>query len=106
MSSIGVEIDHDADAAYIRLSAEPVVRSVAVGEEVVVDLDAMSVVVGIEMLSLDADIPYSVLVKDYHVRSEVTALLRRLRPSISGYLSLQSMGEGSMTASNAAVPAG
>lgn len=105
MSSITVEIDHEADAAYIRLSTEPIVRSVDVGEEVVVDLDEMNVVVGIEMLALDADIPYGTLVTEYHVHSEVTDLLRQLRPSISGYLSLQSMGEGSMTTRNAPVSA-
>lgn len=104
MSSINVEIDHDADAAYIRLSDESVARSVDVGDDVVVDLDEMNVVVGIEMLDLDADIPYSTLVTDYHVHSDVTDLLRRLRPSISGFLSLQSMGEGATTASNAPVP--
>jgi uncharacterized protein YuzE len=97
MSSITVEIDHMADAAYVRLSAGAVERSVPVGDEVVVDLDDMGVVVGIEMLALDAEIPYSVLVTDFHVHSEVAELLRRLRPSITGFLSL-SMGEGKVAA--------
>lgn len=95
---VEVEVDAAADVAYIRLSREAVVQSVELGDDVVVDLDGMRMVVGIEMLHLDAEIPYSTLVSDWHVHSDVADLLRRIRPSISGFLSLQSMAEGTVAA--------
>lgn len=103
MNNITVQVDRDADAAYIQLFDGAVVRSVAVGDDVVVDLDEMNVVVGVEMLHLNAEIPYSELVSQYHVHSDVTELLRRLRPSISGFLGMHSMGEGSYSGSRVAV---
>jgi uncharacterized protein YuzE len=96
-----VEVDQQADVAYIRLSDNPVARSHALDSDVVVDLDAMNVVVGVEMLHLNAEIPYTQLVTDFHVRSELTELMRQLRPSISGFLSLHSMAEGTVSSSRA-----
>ena len=85
-SQITVRVDHDADAAYIRLSDEPVRRTVEVTPEVMVDLDEMNVAVGVEVLRLEAEIPYSQLTTDFHVRSEVVETLRRIRPSVSSFL--------------------
>lgn len=48
-----VEVDHDAEAAYIALSAAPVARTVEVSPEVLVDLDQAGAVVGVELLTLD-----------------------------------------------------
>ena len=48
-----VEVDHNADAAYIALSTAPVARTVEASPSIQVDLDAAGAVVGIELLSLD-----------------------------------------------------
>lgn len=78
-----VEVDAVADAAYIRLSSSPVVRTTAHNDEINIDLDQFSVVVGIEVLHLAAEIPFLALVTDYHVDSRKVELLRLLQPSIA-----------------------
>ena len=50
---ITVDIDHDADAAYIVLSSAPVARTLEASPVIQVDLDQAGAVVGIELLSLD-----------------------------------------------------
>lgn len=45
-----------------------------------VDLDELGLVVGVEMLQLAAQIPFSALVTEFHVRSDVIETLRLLRP--------------------------
>lgn len=84
--TVRVEVDQSADAAYVRLTSGKVARSVEVSPDVVVDLDEMNVVVGVEMLHLDAELPFQKLVSDHHVRSETVDVLRHLQPSISRFL--------------------
>lgn len=55
---ICVEIDRQADAGYIHLSVATVERTKAVTEAVNVDLNEQDRVVGIEVLSLEAEIPF------------------------------------------------
>lgn len=50
-SSIRIDIDQSADAAYIRLSDKAVARTVELTDDVYVDLDDLGVAVGIEILS-------------------------------------------------------
>lgn len=64
--------------------ARPYTREAS--EEVLVDLDEFNVVVGIEMLSIDGDIPFQRLIDDFHVHSSDVDLLRALRPSIGARL--------------------
>lgn len=97
--SVSVQVDTAADVAYIRLSDAAVVRSCELGGDVVVDLDDLNMVVGVEMLHLSAEIPYTRLVTEFHVHSDVAELLRQLRPSIRGFLSLHSMAGGSVDTS-------
>lgn len=86
--SIRVEVDHNADAAYIALLDSPVVETVEIAEHVVIDLDEYRMVVGIEVLKLTAKIPFDELNSKFHVRSELVEMLRRIQPSISGFLSV------------------
>ncbi|MFF2296985.1 DUF2283 domain-containing protein [Arthrobacter sp. NPDC058127] len=86
--SIRVEVDYKADAAYIALLDAPVKETVEIAEHVLVDLDEFRVVIGIEVLRLTAKIPFDELNKTYHVRSELVERLRKIQPSISGFLSV------------------
>jgi uncharacterized protein YuzE len=81
-----LEVDHTARAAYVRFSAGPIVRTVEHGDSINIDLDRFGVVVGIEVLDLAAELPFQVLVTQYHVDSRQVDLLRLLRPSISGFV--------------------
>ena len=47
-----IEIDREADAAYVRLSAAAVVRTEEIHDGIVVDFDADDGVVGVEVLGL------------------------------------------------------
>jgi uncharacterized protein YuzE len=84
LMSIKVEVDQSVGAAYIELSSNAVDRTEKLGGGILVDLDAMNVVVGIEVLSLDAELPLARLRDEFHVHSSVVDLLERLRPTI-GY---------------------
>jgi uncharacterized protein YuzE len=93
-----VEIDLDAYAAYISLTDNAVTRSVEVTPDVIVDLDDMAVVVGIEVLALDADIPHAELVTKFHVHSEVIDALDLIRPSVGTYFRLALGSDGAIEA--------
>ena len=85
--NIELTIDEAANSAYIRLLSSPVKTSKAVNDDVVIDLNEMNLVVGIEILDLEAEIPFTQLTTEFHVHSQTVELLRRLRPSISGFMS-------------------
>lgn len=87
-----VEVDTTADAAYISMSDEPVAETVQVTDEVLVDFDALRVVVGIELLRIDAEIPFQKLIDDCHVHSTDVETLRKLRPSIGHHFRSSSEG--------------
>lgn len=48
-----VTSDATANAGYVRLSDNLVARTCELGDSILIDLDAMNVVVGIEVLRLD-----------------------------------------------------
>jgi len=73
-------VDFAADAAYLTLSDHQVVETCEVTAGVLVDLDDMRVVVGVEVLTLDAHIPRDRLVSDYYMRSEDLAVLDIFAP--------------------------
>lgn len=83
---IVVEVDGTAQAAYIRLSNEPVARSVNIDDELVVDLDEFNVAIGIEVLALGVEIPFSRLTTEFHVHTDVVETLRLIQPSVAGFL--------------------
>jgi uncharacterized protein YuzE len=62
-----VEVDGTADAAYVRLSQAVVVRTVACDNNINIDLDEFDVVVGVEVLTIGAQLPLDVLTGRYHV---------------------------------------
>lgn len=85
--TVVVEVDQLAEAAYVRFNDAEVTRTVAFSDEINIDLDQFGVVVGIEVLTLGAEIPFSALVTDYHVESKKVDLLRLLRPSVATFVS-------------------
>lgn len=89
-----LELDLDADAAYIRLSHEAVAQTVEVNDEVVVDLDRNGVVVGIETLRVSAPIPFTELETRFHVHSDVIGALRLVRPSPQTFLEFRTGSDG------------
>ncbi|MEK6647818.1 MAG: DUF2283 domain-containing protein [Actinomycetota bacterium] len=95
--NIELKIDPSVNAAYIRLLSESVACSKAINDDVIVDLNEMGVVVGIEILDLDAEIPFGELTSNFHVHSETIEMLRKLRPSISGFMSLFSSDGASVS---------
>lgn len=89
-----VTIDNDAEAAYISMTNREVVESRELGNGIIIDLDSMRVVVGIEILGLDTKIPFRRLVEEFHVHSEDVDILRTIQPSIGGFL-MQVSADGS-----------
>lgn len=72
---VSVKLDLDAGAAYLRLSAESVARTVEFNEVILVDLDTMGVVVGVELLDLMTPIPMDDLASKHHIHSESFRIL-------------------------------
>jgi len=97
-TTVTLEIDNYVGAAYITLSENEVVRTVEVTPEVMVDLDAMDVAVGVEILDLTADIPIGPLMRDYHIHSDVASLLQKIRPSVTGFVASFSSSGGQAAA--------
>lgn len=94
--SIKVTVDKTVNAAYIELSDNEVEETVDLGDGILIDLDDMRIVVGVEVLNLDAQLPLSRLREEFHVHSSVVDLLQRLRPTISYQLArFQQATEGS-----------
>lgn len=52
MQDAAVEIDDQADAAYVRLSGQPVVRTAELASGIMVDFDSQERVIGVEILGL------------------------------------------------------
>lgn len=94
---ISLEVDLQANAAYIELSSEPVVRTDQVNDEVLVDIDANDMVVGIETLRVDAAIPFAELEARFHVRSDVIAGLRMIRPNPNAFFEFHAASDASAT---------
>lgn len=95
---IQVQIDLQAQAAYVGLSDNVVSRTVEVTPQVLVDLDEMAVVVGVEVLALDAVIPLSELESAFHVHSDAIAALALIRPSVGSYFHIGHGGDGESSA--------
>ncbi len=97
---IKLELDPEADAAYISLSEDAVVvETCSVNDEVNVDLDDQRMVVGIETLRADAPIPFVDLEREFHVRSDVIDLLRTIRPTPGRFIEYHSTSDAGATSS-------
>lgn len=86
MATISIKIDVQADAAYIKLLDAQVHSTVSLTDDVNIDLDAHGRVIGLEVLTLEADIPFTDLIENYHVTSDVIESLRQIRPSVNTFL--------------------
>lgn len=86
---ISLEVDNAAQAAYIRVGEGAVAHTAQLTDGVLIDLDEMNIVVGVEVLELAAEIPFSRLRNEYHVHSDVIDLLRIIQPSVRGFLLTQ-----------------
>jgi len=95
---IEVRIDDELDVAYIRLSKAKVHRTVEMTDEVNVDLDEFRVVVGVEVLSLDATIPFTRMHEELHVHSDVIETLRKIQPSVAASIRLTQGADGTARA--------
>ena len=84
-------VDHSADAAYLKLADAEIVETCEVAEHVLVDLDELRVVVGIEVLALDAYIPREQLILDYHLRADDLAVLDSIRPTVTTFVQRQAV---------------
>lgn len=58
---ITLSVDTSLGVAYIQLTDEPIVETVEVTPSVLVDIDATNTVVGLELLSLTAQLPVDAL---------------------------------------------
>ncbi|MGO9382180.1 MAG: DUF2283 domain-containing protein [Mycobacterium sp.] len=80
---ITLSIDTNVDAAYIELTDEPIVKTIEVTPNVQVDIDATGTVVGVELLSLTAELPIDALDRFVFPPSTDAQGLSRVWPSIS-----------------------
>jgi hypothetical protein len=99
MTAIEVQIDLEARAAYVALSANEVARTVEVAPNVLVDLDNLEIAVGIEVLQLDAEIPHEELRSRFHVHSDVIHALDNIRPSVGKFFNVGRGSDGEATGS-------
>lgn len=108
MTSIKLSVDRNDSLAYITLSDKIVDTTVDHDGRVIVDLDDMGVAVGVELLDLDAVIPFDALTTNYHVESNVIELLRRIQPTINSFMmqSQSSNQDGSSVSAKRADSAG
>lgn len=97
----GLEIDHDANAAYIQLTDAPVSKTVEVSRQVLVDLDEMNVAVGVEILSLHAEVPFGALRDQFHIHSDVIAQLQMVQPTVSSFATFSTGSDGVSSSQNA-----
>lgn len=82
-------VDHSTDAAYLKLADVEVDETCEVSEHVLVDLDEMRIVVGVEVLTLDAFIPREQLIREFHMRAEDLAVLDSIRPNVTTFVQRQ-----------------
>lgn len=82
-------VDHSTDAAYLKLGDAEIDETCEVSEYVLVDLDEMRIVVGVEVLTLDAYIPREQLIRDFHMRAEDLAVLDSIRPNVTSFVQRQ-----------------
>ncbi|ROP61326.1 uncharacterized protein DUF2283 [Curtobacterium sp. PhB115] len=100
-----ITVDAQSDVAYITMSDSDVEDTRELTADVLVDVDALGMVVGIEVLRLDAEIPFQRLVDELHVHSADVETLRALRPSVASSLRLTQGTEGTSVQRGAAANA-
>lgn len=77
MVDVRIVLDQEANAAYVYVGENrPVVKTVAVNDEVNVDLDADGGLVGVELLTMHARMPYRELREDFNVPADILRDIR------------------------------
>lgn len=105
VNKFSVSVDLEANAAYVAMSDEAVVATREASPEVLVDLDQFGMVVGVEFLRVDAEIPFERLTQDFHIHSDVVERLRDWRPSIATRLTAHAEGTTATKRSGKFLPA-
>lgn len=93
-------VDFDANAAYLKLRDGDVAKTCTVSPGVLVDQDEMDLVIGVEVLVLDAQIPYADLTRKHHIHSDDLKVLELIRPNVTSFMSRQSVVESRDPASD------
>lgn len=101
MTSIRVEVERELNTAYIQLSPNDVSTTVEVNDQILIDLDAHGVAVGIEVLDERAPLPFTELCERFHVHSDVVDRLRLIRPDVNTWLNFTSGNDGASQARSA-----
>lgn len=76
-AAVTVKVDQEAGAAYLRLSTNPVARTVELNVDIYVDLDEFGVVRGVELLDLTRPVPLDELTDRFHVTATTLDLLMK-----------------------------
>jgi uncharacterized protein YuzE len=87
---VDLDLDLEANVAYIRLSRAPVMETIEINDLVNLDIDANGDPVGIELLSIDAEIPEGIF-----ERSERPDATPYVRPRAI-FVSSHSAGAGTL----------
>ena len=77
-----ITIDPAVGARYISLSDRPVASTEEFSDNILVDLDEFGVVIGIEVLDLDAELPLTDLCRQLHIHKDDEPHLARLLPTL------------------------
>lgn len=72
-----VELDEVSSMAYVTFSDAPVARTVAINEDLNIDLDEDGNVLGIEYLNLKVELPEELLVGEFKMDAELVHKLNR-----------------------------
>jgi uncharacterized protein YuzE len=56
LKKFDIQIDSDSNTAYIAITNNEVERTISLGEDINIDLDETGLIVGIELLYLNAEI--------------------------------------------------
>lgn len=90
-NKVKLEIDMTLGVAYMRLSSNPVARTIQLSETMLLDIDAMGIVVGLELLDFDEKVSADLL-KKHHVHSDVADEFAKLQPTLNSYLAHVTIG--------------
>lgn len=88
MIKLNVEPKHDV--AYLTISDADVATTVEYSDEILVDLDALNMVIGIEFLSVGTKIPLTDLAARFHIPNDVVAGINMLLPSVQTRIQITS----------------
>jgi len=82
-------VDLQVNCAYLKLSQNKIAKTQELTDYVNLDLDADDVIRGIELLALDASIPFDVLVSSNKLSTEDSSFIQQLIP---GFLRIKLTG--------------